>query len=61
MQTEPELTLSTPEFLGQAEDGMTLYAATDARSGRFVAAREIGSLDGDLVVVLGWASKLGRN
>lgn len=58
LQTEPELTLGTPELLGQAEKGTTLFCSSEDGTGRFLAMQESGSLDGELVVVLGWASKL---
>ncbi len=59
LQTEPDVLLGAPEFIGQAEEGTKLYATSEEGSGRFLATQTLGAIDGDLVVVLGWASELG--
>ncbi|MDF1837890.1 MAG: hypothetical protein P1V35_08480, partial [Planctomycetota bacterium] len=58
LETDPEPILGPPQLIGQAEEGTTLYGPSEASSGRFLAMQELGSNDGDLVIVLGWASKL---
>ena len=58
LQTEPEVILGAPELLGQAQDGTTLTGMSAAGSGRFLATQALGSSDGDLVIVLGWAAEL---
>ncbi len=51
--------LGAPEFIGQAEEETWLYGTSEEGSGRFLATQTLGAIDGDLVVVLGWASELG--
>ncbi|MFT5153050.1 MAG: hypothetical protein ACI841_003049 [Planctomycetota bacterium] len=58
LQTEPEVILGTPELIGRAEEGTTLHGASEKGSSRFLATQTAGSIDGDLVVVLGWAAEL---
>ncbi|MEQ8768293.1 MAG: protein kinase, partial [Planctomycetota bacterium] len=58
LQTEPEVQLGAPELLGRAENGTHLTGMRDKGSDRFLATQAVGSADGNLVVVLGWASEL---
>jgi serine/threonine protein kinase len=58
LQAEPEVFLGAPELIGRAEEGTTLHGTSEEGSGRFLATQTEGSIDGDLVVVLGWAAEL---
>ena len=51
--------LGAPEVVGHAEEGTSLTAQREEDGDRFLATRTVGSADGDLIVVLGWASELG--
>jgi len=58
LQTEPEVILGAPELIGRAEEGTHLNGISEEESDRFLATRTVGSIDGNLVVVLGWAAEL---
>ena len=58
LRTEPEVELGAPQLVGQAQEGTRLSAASEGGSGRFLATHTLGAVDGDLVIVLGWASEL---
>jgi len=58
LQTDPEVVLGAPELIGQADEKTKLFSVSDEGTGRFIAAQSLGSVDENIVVVLGWASAI---